>query len=152
MSLSHLLYVSRAAADFTDVELRELSLQCARRNHACAVTGLLIYSAGWFVQLLEGRETTLEALFKRISSDARHTEVQVLLREPVASRLFPRWSMGILNLDVDGTTLDRERLHALLKVGAQDSNTGAHAIALLREFRRQLPAAPSPQATAQIGE
>lgn len=138
--LTHLLYTSRATFPFTQKELRTLAADSADRNHSVAVTGILLYSAGSFLQLLEGRAQTLDALMKRILQDERHTDVTELLRAPASGRLFSKWHMGVLNLDVDGSELDRSRLAEVLKQGQDEQgSSGTRALAVLRDFREQLP-------------
>lgn len=142
--LTHLLYTSRATVPFTQKDLHTLSAESAERNHSVAVTGILLYSAGSFVQLLEGREQTLNALMTRIVQDTRHTDVSVLLRAQASRRVFPRWHMGVLNLDVDGSALDRLRLAEVLQQGQHEpGSSGVRALAALREFRDQLPSSPA---------
>ncbi len=138
--LTHLLYTSRATQPVTASELRTLAAQSTERNHSVAVTGLLLYSAGSFLQLLEGRAPTVDALMKRIALDPRHTDVRVLLRAEAPQRLFPRWYMGLLDLDTDGSEADRARLAEALRDGLEQREAGDRALAALREFRRLLPA------------
>ena len=140
--LTHLLYASRATQRVTADDLRTLAAQSAERNHSVAVTGMLLYSAGSFLQLLEGRAPTLDALMKRIALDPRHTDVRVLLRATAPQRLFPRWYMGGLNLDTAGSTRERARVAAALSEEIGQGDAGARALAALREFRRLLPARP----------
>lgn len=137
--LTHLLYTSRACQRFTPEDLRSLSVQSTERNHSVSVTGMLLYSAGSIVQLLEGRARTLDALMKRIALDSRHTDVRVLLRAGAPRRLFPRWYMGVLDLDTLGSARDRARLSAALLEGLDQHEAGERAMSALREFRRLLP-------------
>lgn len=39
------------------------------------ISGLLLYSAGRFVQVLEGPEDAVQNLYATIQQDARHTQV-----------------------------------------------------------------------------
>ncbi len=137
--LTHLLYTSRATEPLTPADLHTLSSQSAKRNHSVSVTGMLLYSAGCFIQLLEGREPTLDALMKRIALDARHTDVRVLLHERAPRRLFPRWYMGVLNLDVAGTAQDRAQIQEALVEGLGRDESAERSMTALREFRRLLP-------------
>jgi len=140
MYLTHLLYVSRATSPVSTEELNTLAARGAIRNHSASVSGMLLYSDGSFLQLLEGRDTTLEALFNRIRADPRHTDLQVLLKAPASKRLFARWYMGALNLEVTGTQVDRDRLADALIDGPDRVPSGERVLAVLRDFRNQLPA------------
>ena len=57
------------------------------------VTGALICRADIYLQLLEGPEATIRATYARIAADDRHLEVQCLLDETTAERMFPKWAM-----------------------------------------------------------
>ena len=46
------------------------------------------------MQLVEGVESTVDALYKKIEKDRRHTEVKLLLKEPITHRNFSNWTMG----------------------------------------------------------
>lgn len=78
----------------------EQLLHVARVNNArLAVTGMLLFTAGTFFQVLEGDEATLSQLFKTISADTRHTQVTMIIKEPIAKRAFGDWSMGYAEVD-----------------------------------------------------
>ncbi|MBA4108802.1 MAG: hypothetical protein C0487_04320 [Leptothrix sp. (in: Bacteria)] len=94
-----LVYVSSARAPFSKLELRELLEHAARNNERHSVTGLLLYRAGSFMQLLEGEEATVEALFAKISADFRHSSAILMHRSQDVGRMFPRWSMACRDLD-----------------------------------------------------
>lgn len=137
--LTHLLYVSRATTPIWADELNALAAGCAARNRSGSVTGILLYGSGTFLQLLEGRAAPLDGLWKRILGDPRHTDIQVLLRAPAHERLFPRWYMGALNLDLACTQVDRDRLADALRDGPGRPPSSERVLAVLRDFRRQLP-------------
>ncbi len=135
-----LLYISQAATPMDSKALMELLSQCHRKNGQLKLTGLLLYSAGHFIQLLEGDPAAVSQVYECIRHDPRHTNLRVLLQEPARQRIFDRWRMGLLNMD-DGSALDRDRLMSVcqqLREGNADARTTA--LSLLREFRDQLPA------------
>ena len=55
---------------------------------------MLLYVRGSIIQVLEGEKQTVEALYKRIEQDERHTDVSIGLNRPITQRLFANWSMG----------------------------------------------------------
>lgn len=70
-------------------------LAAARRNNARnGVTGVLLYSGGAFLQVLEGEGDAVEATFQRISRDPRHGSVTIVGDWEIADRSFANWSMG----------------------------------------------------------
>ena len=93
-----LIYLSRGSHDFTEEQLLEL-LGTSRDNNAEAgITGLLLYKDGNFLQILEGEDAVVHAVFNKIEDDPRHFNVTVLLEGPCEKREFPGWSMGFQNL------------------------------------------------------
>lgn len=135
-SVFQLVYISDATSPMSNNDLEGLVKQCQHRNGKDNITGLLLYSGGHFIQLLEGRETEVVQLFTHISKDKRHHNVQELHLGKCAARLFPEWKMGLLNLDTI-CDLDRARLKKLI-----DNMTlpnGRKVLNLIREFRDQLP-------------
>jgi hypothetical protein len=99
------VYTSTATRHLTDDDLAELLRQCARNNERTGLTGLLLHRDGRFMQVLEGPDDAVEAVFATIAADPRHTDVRQLLDEQIASRRFPAWSMGFRSVD-DATVRD----------------------------------------------
>ena len=89
-----------------DQDLAELLVQARARNERNAVTGMLLYKDGRFIQLLEGHEEQVQESFERIRKDERHTAVELLWLRYVQYRDFPDWTMGFINADkLDSATL-----------------------------------------------
>ncbi|HEX8913199.1 MAG TPA: BLUF domain-containing protein [Humisphaera sp.] len=141
--LHRIVYVSDAVRPFSAADVAALGRRSAAANARRGVTGLLLYSGGHFVQLLEGNPLDVAELFDTVAFDLRHRDVHALVSEPAAARLFPSWWMGALSLDAAGTELDRRRLRDVAAAARRPDGrgAGAAAVALLEEFRRQLPAA-----------
>ena len=62
------------------------------------MTGVLCFSGGIFLQVLEGGRTVVSQLYNRIAGDARHTDVVLLNYEEVSERRFAGWAMGQVNM------------------------------------------------------
>jgi CheY-like chemotaxis protein len=92
--LHHLLYQSQATTPMSETQLTELLIQSRAYNAAHSLTGVLLYSHGHIVQLLEGSEAAVHEVFARIARDPRHNTVVKLADGPVAQRQFDQWSMG----------------------------------------------------------
>lgn len=99
MSLIHLIYVSTATHEFDTAELDGLLAQAATKNTTGALTGMLLYAGGCFMQVLEGEAADVDATFARIARDPRHSDIVVLERGPIEARSFPNWRMGFRRLD-----------------------------------------------------
>lgn len=96
--LVRLMYASRAA-DVVNQETLSAILKKSRTNNpAHGITGVLCFSGGIFLQVLEGGRTAVSQLYHRIAGDARHDEVELLSYEEVSERRFANWSMGQVNL------------------------------------------------------
>jgi hypothetical protein len=95
-STFRLMYRSRNRIPENDrkIELGTLFSTARRNNKKAAVTGALLLTGDWFVQVLEGDEPTVRALFDTISADPRHDSVTLLDTGQVGDRVFARWSMA----------------------------------------------------------
>ena len=105
MPLSQLIYISTATGDtVADIEpaLRNILEVSVRNNRAQGLTGMLLYSNGGFMQVLEGKEDALQAAYGRIAADPRHKDLYLLAHEPVAARAFSQWHLGCRRIDLQG--------------------------------------------------
>jgi hypothetical protein len=137
MALSQLIYISRSLLE-RQIErgLGAIQTSSARNNGDLSVSGLLLYSGGHFLQILEGREAVVERVFQKISGDPRHTDVTRLICQRIESRLFENWKMALLNLD-RGSVIDRQRFEDLA-TACRRSPRSQQIGQLYREFRDQL--------------
>ncbi|MGI4741607.1 MAG: BLUF domain-containing protein [Janthinobacterium lividum] len=85
-SIYHVLYSSRATSALTEDDLQALLGGSRTHNAQQQITGLLLYSDGRFVQLLEGPEAVIKALYARIQQDPHHTQVVTLGDGPGSQR------------------------------------------------------------------
>jgi hypothetical protein len=98
-STYHVLYRSRAAQAPTEADLQALLEWSRTYNAHHHITGLLLYCDGRFVQLIEGPEATVRALYARIQQDTRHTQVVTLSDGPSPQRWFADWHMAFGQVD-----------------------------------------------------
>ena len=96
--LVRLMYASRATASLSDADLAAILKASREHNPAEGITGLLCFSEGVFVQVLEGGRNAVNARYKRIVEDGRHRAVVLLGYEEIVERAFPGWTMGQVNL------------------------------------------------------
>lgn len=96
--LVRLMYASRAAAALTDGDLAAILKASRAHNPAEGITGLLCFTDGVFVQVLEGGRNAVNARYKRIVEDPRHRDVVLLAYEEITERGFAGWTMGQVNL------------------------------------------------------
>lgn len=143
MVLSHLLYISDAVGQMSGEELESIREVSARNNAEQGITGVLFYSAGHFVQLLEGDAEKIHKLFEKIAQDRRHERVRLLVLRPAEKRVFKDWNMGLLDLNVFDPAHHRD-LEELVKLAedSDDSTFGTPVeMEILSRFCMLLPAA-----------
>jgi len=97
--LVRLMYASRAADSVNQDELAAILKKSKANNPPLGVTGVLCFSGGIFLQLLEGGRSSVSALYNRIANDPRHHDVVLLSYEEISERGFAGWSMGQVNLN-----------------------------------------------------
>ena len=96
--LVRLLYASRAVPAVDQEELLTILRKSKANNQPLGVTGVLCFSGGIFMQVLEGGRGPVNRLYNRIASDARHTDVELLCYQEIGERRFAGWSMGQVNM------------------------------------------------------
>ena len=91
-----LMYRSRNRIPESDrkLELGSLFSTARRNNKRAGLTGALLLTGDWFVQVLEGEEATVRAVYDTIARDPRHDQVALVESGPVPARVFGRWSMA----------------------------------------------------------
>jgi Sensors of blue-light using FAD len=144
-SLHRLLYVSVAPADADERLLQAILSSARRRNDALGISGALLHYGGHFLQVLEGEQHRVDALFERIRRDTRHADPHVVSRDDVPGRLFGDWSMRHVRAPA---VPDRAVLAFLasLRRGAAGTQA-ALALALLQRLAAAgVPSAETPSA------
>ena len=133
-----LVYVSSAAQLFTRSQLDELLIRSRENNTRLAITGMLLYRDGNIMQLLEGDEAAVRALYQRIAADPRHHTCQILLTSEAEDRIFPEWSMAFKRLE---TAVPLEGFSEFLNgspASRPDFQDSGHAQRLLLLFRQMM--------------
>lgn len=94
--LYSLVYFSRSTVepDRVEAEIRSILDSARKQNSKHDVTGALLFSRGFFAQVLEGPLSSIQSTLEKIRTDSRHTDVSVLSCSPVARRNFASWSMA----------------------------------------------------------
>lgn len=135
MDLYALIYISRPVKNFEPDELLQLAIESQRNNKPKAITGLLLYSGRFFLQVLEGDFDELNTLYARIEADDRHRDLEVLIGAPASRRLFPDWAMGVLDI-TKSNRVDPELLRQICDRAEGDPNAAAQAAIVLLEIFR----------------
>jgi hypothetical protein len=69
-----------------------------RNNKRRGISGMMLYSEGNVMQVLEGESDAVRETFQTILLDVRHRGIFVLIEEEIESRNFASWSMGFRQL------------------------------------------------------
>ncbi len=140
--MHYVIYVSQAVKPMDAAALESLLSFSREKNAEKRITGMLIYrhspdfGSGHFIQMLEGGESEVRALFEKIERDKRHHTVLLLGEGEIPGRMFSEWAMGFKNVD---DTLFAE-LPGYARIGAASFDPAAFqhsndkALALLKFF------------------
>jgi hypothetical protein len=97
--MEYLVYVSTAKRLMNDQELLDILIKSRSENNAHSITGMLLYSQGTFIQVLEGEKENVDRIFKKIELDTRHKNVIKLINGLIKERNFPGWSMAFASVN-----------------------------------------------------
>lgn len=87
------LYVSHSTNDMSQNDLDRLLSISRQNNRENQITGILMYNAGVFIQLIEGPPMKVLDLVDHIKKDRRHTNYRALIERTSKTRLYPAWDM-----------------------------------------------------------
>lgn len=105
-----LIYTSKASPYVTDADFRSIAMFSSISNKQQNISGLLLHNNGLIMQVLEGPEDEVKALYSKIERDNRHCDVKVELSAEFESPYFQDWSMGYRPLETS------EQMDAFFKV------------------------------------
>lgn len=99
--MHHIIYMSQAPETLSMAALVVILMQARANNERAHITGALVYGEGQFMQVIEGQEAAVTALYERIARDPRHQSVFKLADKAVTGRRFSEWSMAFSEVDQD---------------------------------------------------
>ncbi|WP_149274288.1 BLUF domain-containing protein [Pareuzebyella sediminis] len=94
-----LTYESKATKPLTNADFGKLLKEARSFNQNNGITGCLISYRGNFIQILEGDQKVVQALYERIKVDSRHTDVKLFSEDHISERDFPDWGMAYYPID-----------------------------------------------------
>lgn len=80
-------------------QIKSILKAAHKNNPAMGITGALLFSGGYFCQVIEGEEDNIESLFEIIQMDDRHADITVLNFEEASERSFAEWAMAFAGVD-----------------------------------------------------
>jgi len=120
-----LLYTSISPAGLSEVELMRMLKQWRLKNQALGITGMLLYHDREIMQILEGEEDKVKALFQTILMDNRHRSIEVIYEGNIKDRAFGEWSMAFKLLD--------ENIIKMISAGYEEFNLKMSPITMIKE-------------------
>lgn len=143
--LSRYLYLSHAVPAFGRDELHDLVARSAAANTQYGITGLLVFSSGHFMQVVEGSPGAIAQLRANIEADTRHTHLTELRHSPAPHRLFEGWSLASNLPDAyEGLSLQVARHLARLQWNDEDLEVLAMLGRFWSDFGEQLERVQAP--------
>lgn len=101
-------YVSSAAPNLTNRQIDDLLRFTEEKNNRNNLAGIFLFSEGNFFQILEGEKEHVQALFKKIESDPRHTDLIIIFQKELAEAKFNRYKSSFVSVDTRFSSQDME--------------------------------------------
>lgn len=94
-----IIYCSTVTSALEKDNFIEMVRTSVINNKARNLTGILLFDGQYFFQVLEGDQRDVKTVLDKISQDARHKDIHTLSSRTIAARLFPKWSMELIDAD-----------------------------------------------------
>lgn len=89
----HLSYVSRVAEETDLADIVNALGRFREKNLSLGITGCIAFEHNRIMQVIEGPREAVEAMFRTICRDPRHTDLVELERKPIERISFRHWGM-----------------------------------------------------------
>lgn len=93
-----IVYISSVTDLLSEEELTCIMQRSQLKNRVLGITGIMLYFNGSVIEVLEGPENKVKALYETIRKDPRHVQATQLYANSIAHRSFPDWYMGYKTL------------------------------------------------------
>lgn len=88
-----LIYISQVENRVRYEDAESIAEVSSGNNARVGVTGLLVYTSSHFLQVLEGEEAAVRAIYARVKGDKRHSRITTLFDGSVPEPGFGKWAM-----------------------------------------------------------
>ena len=107
--LQRLIYRSTATGTTASLlNVATILAESQRNNDRDGLTGALAAHGDRYLQVIEGRPSTLDSLLRRLERDNRHRAIEVIDRRDIDRRRFEGWAMAHARFGPgDASTLER---------------------------------------------
>lgn len=123
-------YISKAE-ELKDSELESLFEFILMMNPTLNITGALLYSNGFFLQVLEGNKEVITDLFLNIRKDKRHKNILLVLDQKIEKRIFENYEA---TFSIMKTKEDIEKLNTYLSCYNYDNKYPENIKTLIEPF------------------
>lgn len=132
--LEQIVFMSSASHLMSEEELVEVLDNSRLKYEMLDVSGMLVYSEGTFIHVLEGNSHLLDCLYEMIRQDQKHHRCFILLRHSIRERAFEGWSMGFQSFSPEV-----QNIPGYVDFFGEDllPDVGSPAYCLLNSFRKQ---------------
>lgn len=107
--LQRLVYRSEATGTTASLlNVATILAESQRNNDRDGLTGALAAHGDRYIQVIEGRPSSLDSLLRRLERDKRHKAIEVIDRRGIDRRRFADWTMAHARFGPgDAPTLER---------------------------------------------
>lgn len=96
VSIVSVLFVSRSLLGRAEYarEFDSIVATTMRNNDGLKLSGAIVSTGGWFAQLIEGPEDSVDMMIARIAADPRHRDMRIVCRSCRRDRRLPAWRVA----------------------------------------------------------
>lgn len=94
-----LTYISSPTRPMSVDDLVDILNKSRENNARLGISGMLLYTGAWFIQVLEGEEKIIDGKITEIKNDPRHKDFRVLEKKKISARDYAEWTMGFKRVD-----------------------------------------------------
>jgi uncharacterized membrane protein (DUF373 family) len=94
-----LTYISSPTRPMSVDDLMEILNKSRDNNARLGISGMLLFTGDWFIQVLEGEEKIIDDKVAQIKKDPRHKDLRILERKKISMREYAEWTMGFRRVD-----------------------------------------------------
>lgn len=95
MILTRLIYASKVSPKCTGEEIQKILETARKNNKEKGLSGALVYSHKYFLQILEGGRDEVNKLYLKIAQDDRLIEPTIIDYSNIHSRSYNEWTMRL---------------------------------------------------------
>lgn len=92
-------YISSPTRSMSVDDLMDILNKSRENNARLGLSGMLLFTGEWFIQVLEGEEKIVDQKVEQIKKDPRHKDFRVLERKKIQMREYADWTMGFKRID-----------------------------------------------------